>query len=193
MIGNFCGILSQAYIKTLLRKQNWKNVSQELQDGLLQFRPKSSFNTELEFLIKENNKIIMLLNNNSSTCTTKKWVNIWAPVSLWWTMPAGSILGTKAQDLFNQIMEKTLTLMIKNLEMSIQDGFDLIAMFDSFNWYSDINLCATSFGDILGLIASSYFVSSACRADYVDEILLLLFWWPQTVCKMVSIFGKKNR
>ncbi|XP_054742475.1 vacuolar protein sorting-associated protein 52 homolog [Anastrepha obliqua] len=35
----------------------------------------------------------------------------------------------QAQDLFNQIMGKTLTLMIKNLETSIQDCYDTIAMF----------------------------------------------------------------
>ncbi|XP_061389003.1 vacuolar protein sorting-associated protein 52 homolog [Musca vetustissima] len=39
------------------------------------------------------------------------------------------VRGAQAQDLFNQIMGKTLTLMIKNLETSIQDCFDTIAMF----------------------------------------------------------------
>ncbi|XP_036328736.1 vacuolar protein sorting-associated protein 52 homolog isoform X2 [Rhagoletis pomonella] len=39
------------------------------------------------------------------------------------------VRSTQAQDLFNQIMGKTLTLMIKNLETSVQDCFDTIAMF----------------------------------------------------------------
>ncbi|KAH8285821.1 hypothetical protein KR018_009495 [Drosophila ironensis] len=39
------------------------------------------------------------------------------------------VRGTQAQDLFNQIMGKTLTLMIKNLETSIHDCYDTIAMF----------------------------------------------------------------
>ncbi|XP_037958325.1 vacuolar protein sorting-associated protein 52 homolog [Teleopsis dalmanni] len=39
------------------------------------------------------------------------------------------IRSSQAQDLFNQIMGKTLTLMIKNLEASIQDCYDTIAMF----------------------------------------------------------------
>ncbi|XP_017467500.1 PREDICTED: vacuolar protein sorting-associated protein 52 homolog isoform X2 [Rhagoletis zephyria] len=39
------------------------------------------------------------------------------------------VRSSQAQDLFNQIMGKTLTLMIKNLETSVQDCFDTIAMF----------------------------------------------------------------
>lgn len=39
------------------------------------------------------------------------------------------VRGSQAQDLFNQIMGKTLTLMIKNLETYIQDCYDTIAMF----------------------------------------------------------------
>ncbi|EDW03829.1 vacuolar protein sorting-associated protein 52 homolog [Drosophila grimshawi] len=39
------------------------------------------------------------------------------------------VRSAQAQDLFNQIMGKTLTLMIKNLETSIHDCFDTIAMF----------------------------------------------------------------
>ncbi|XP_055918971.1 vacuolar protein sorting-associated protein 52 homolog [Eupeodes corollae] len=39
------------------------------------------------------------------------------------------VRGTQAQDLFNQIMGKTLTFMIKNLESSIQECYDTIAMF----------------------------------------------------------------
>ncbi|KAH8357318.1 hypothetical protein KR200_000646 [Drosophila serrata] len=39
------------------------------------------------------------------------------------------VRGSQAQDLFNQIMGKTLTLMIKNLETSIHDCYDTIAMF----------------------------------------------------------------
>ncbi|XP_017151673.2 vacuolar protein sorting-associated protein 52 homolog [Drosophila miranda] len=39
------------------------------------------------------------------------------------------VRGSQAQDLFNQIMGKTLTLMIKTLETSIHDCYDTIAMF----------------------------------------------------------------
>lgn len=39
------------------------------------------------------------------------------------------VRGVQAQDLFNQIMGKTLTFMIKNLESSIQECYDTIAMF----------------------------------------------------------------
>ncbi|XP_055839117.1 vacuolar protein sorting-associated protein 52 homolog [Episyrphus balteatus] len=39
------------------------------------------------------------------------------------------VRGIQAQDLFNQIMGKTLTFMIKNLESSIQECYDTIAMF----------------------------------------------------------------
>ncbi|CAD7079991.1 unnamed protein product [Hermetia illucens] len=39
------------------------------------------------------------------------------------------VRSTQAQDLFNQILGKTLTLMIKNLETFIQDCYDTIAMF----------------------------------------------------------------
>ncbi|XP_022224489.2 vacuolar protein sorting-associated protein 52 homolog [Drosophila obscura] len=39
------------------------------------------------------------------------------------------VRGSQAQDLFNQIMGKTLTLMIKNLDTSIHDCYDTIAMF----------------------------------------------------------------
>ncbi|KAJ6649564.1 Vacuolar protein sorting-associated protein 52 like [Pseudolycoriella hygida] len=39
------------------------------------------------------------------------------------------VRGTQAQDLFNQIMGKTMTLMIKNVETYIQDCYDTIAMF----------------------------------------------------------------
>ncbi|XP_055382614.1 vacuolar protein sorting-associated protein 52 homolog [Condylostylus longicornis] len=39
------------------------------------------------------------------------------------------VRGSQAQDLFNQILGKTLTLMIKNLEIHIQDCYDTIAMF----------------------------------------------------------------
>lgn len=39
------------------------------------------------------------------------------------------VRGIQAQDLFNQIMGKTLTFMIKNLENGIQECYDTIAMF----------------------------------------------------------------
>ncbi|XP_037039849.1 vacuolar protein sorting-associated protein 52 homolog [Bradysia coprophila] len=39
------------------------------------------------------------------------------------------VRGAQAQDLFNQIMGKTMTLMIKNVETYIQDCYDTIAMF----------------------------------------------------------------
>ncbi|KAH8411967.1 hypothetical protein KR222_004316, partial [Zaprionus bogoriensis] len=39
------------------------------------------------------------------------------------------VRAAQAQDLFNQIMGKTLTLMIKNLETAIHDCYDTIAMF----------------------------------------------------------------
>jgi len=39
------------------------------------------------------------------------------------------VRGNQAQDLFNQIMGKTMTLMMKNLETYVQDCFDTIALF----------------------------------------------------------------
>jgi vacuolar protein sorting-associated protein 52 len=39
------------------------------------------------------------------------------------------VRGNQAQDLFNQIMGKTMTLMVKNIELYVQDCFDTIALF----------------------------------------------------------------
>lgn len=39
------------------------------------------------------------------------------------------VRGNQAQDLFNQIIGKTLSLMVKNIELYIQDCFDTIALF----------------------------------------------------------------
>uniref|UniRef100_T1H354 Vps52 C-terminal domain-containing protein n=1 Tax=Megaselia scalaris TaxID=36166 RepID=T1H354_MEGSC len=39
------------------------------------------------------------------------------------------VRGAQAQDLFNQIMGKTMTLMIKNLDSNVMNCFDTIAMF----------------------------------------------------------------
>uniref|UniRef100_A0A6M2DQG4 Vacuolar protein sorting-associated protein 52 homolog n=1 Tax=Xenopsylla cheopis TaxID=163159 RepID=A0A6M2DQG4_XENCH len=39
------------------------------------------------------------------------------------------VRGTQAQDLFNQILGKTLTLLIKNLETFVQESYDSIALF----------------------------------------------------------------
>lgn len=39
------------------------------------------------------------------------------------------VRGNQAQDLFNQIMGKTMTLMMKNLEIYVHDCFDTIALF----------------------------------------------------------------
>jgi vacuolar protein sorting-associated protein 52 len=39
------------------------------------------------------------------------------------------VRGVQAQDMFNQIMGKTMTLMIKYLEIYVQDSYDTIALF----------------------------------------------------------------
>lgn len=39
------------------------------------------------------------------------------------------VRGSQAQDLFNQIMGRTMTMMMKNLEVYVQDCFDTISLF----------------------------------------------------------------